>query len=127
MSWRVFSELLTSPHFLSNFWSPSCSCTSTLLYGLVIGVLVGLLIPLVCSRAFLIGVLKAWLAQQSSASPGDNQQAESSLSEPRRRIVLGRQNRGDLALPSSSSQGPLDERTLKRIQSLRYAVPAQND
>ncbi len=127
MSLRFFSELLSSPHFLGNLWSPSCSCTSTLLYGLVIGVLVGLLIPLICSRAFLVSVLKAWLAQQSSEPVVEPQQFASTHSEPRRKIVLGRPTRPDIALSSSSSQSVLDERTLKRIQSLRYVVPSQDD
>ncbi len=125
MSWRFVADILSSPQFLNNLWSPSCSCTSTLLYGLVIGVLVGLLIPLVCSRGLVVSVLKVWLAQQPATLASDAQQGDLSQSEPRKRQLGGKPVRLEVVaqsgLPSS-----LDERTLKRIQALRYVVPHQD-
>ncbi len=126
MSWRLFTDFLSSPHVLNSLWSPSCSCTSTLLYGLVIGALVGLLIPLLCSKALVVSLIKAWLAQQPGAAATEALAVDSAQSEPRRKLSLSRSSRTELALPSSSSQGGLDERTIKRIQSLRYVVPHQD-
>ena len=91
----------------------------------MIGVLVGLLIPLVCSKTFLVSVLKAWLAQQPDSLVSDVQQVDSSQSEPRRKQLGGRPVRLEVAA-QSSSQSSLDERTVKRIQALRYVVPHQD-
>ncbi len=125
MSWRFVADILSSPQFLSNLWSPSCSCTSTLLYGLVIGVLVGLLIPLVCSKGFVVSVLKVWLAQQPATLASDAQQSELTLSEPRRKQLGGKPVRLEVGAQNGVASS-LDERTLKRIQALRYVVPHQD-